>query len=77
MRTNEWKSVDYENLEVGQRNLLSEVVEKECWTRQINQEDAVDSNKLRKLKILNNTKSEWMKVFVWYWLTDVVLDKGH
>jgi len=50
--------VDYENLEVGQRNLLSEVVEKECWTRQINQEDAVDSNKLRKLKILNNTKSE-------------------
>ena len=78
------KCTDYEVESVTSRGrskkTWSKVTEKDCRTRQICKEDAMDWMKRRKLKMSYNSHkdkvwvSEWM--FFWYWLTQVIPGKG-
>jgi len=52
-------------------------VEKDCKARGLNREDAMDHSRWRKHigMIDDHDDCEWVYVFFWYHLTQVVLDK--
>ena len=54
-----------------------EVVQKDCHTRNLNREDAMDRGRWKKLIKIGWWSGWWVgECFFWYWLTQVVPDKG-
>jgi len=52
-----------------------EVVQKDCQSRKLNREDAIDHSRWRKLIKVGYDQDRY-ECFFWYQLTWVVLDKG-